>query len=218
MSIVGNVAAQRFNELQIRLNGFKGTYRKNVAPLAKNHHAQGIVRLPNKDVDGVRWALGGQPGRDLMSFRPTFLLLTALTLTVGLAPSATAQDAVLNSVAVRVNPGQLDTYLARVKSLTSVMERLGVEGHAEVWQVTSGGTATGTTLVVLEYPSLAAWAAGDGKVSDDAEYQKLLAGLDEPTGGRVLLDGHDVFALTEDGRAEFRARSVGFVARYRRWS
>jgi len=39
----------------------------------------------------------------------------------------------------------------------------------------------------------------------------LLAGLDEPTAGRVLLDGQDVFALTEDQRAEFRARRVGFV-------
>ena len=39
----------------------------------------------------------------------------------------------------------------------------------------------------------------------------LLAGLDEPTAGRVQLDGQDLFALTEDERAEFRARSVGFV-------
>ncbi len=39
----------------------------------------------------------------------------------------------------------------------------------------------------------------------------LLAGLDEPTAGRVELDGQDLFALTEDERAEFRARSVGFV-------
>ena len=39
----------------------------------------------------------------------------------------------------------------------------------------------------------------------------LLAGLDEPTAGRVLLDGQDLSALTEDGRAEFRARRVGFV-------
>jgi len=39
----------------------------------------------------------------------------------------------------------------------------------------------------------------------------LLAGLDEPTAGRVELDGQDLFALTEDGRAEFRASRVGFV-------
>ena len=39
----------------------------------------------------------------------------------------------------------------------------------------------------------------------------LLAGLDDPTSGRVKLDGQDIFALTEDGRAEFRSRNVGFV-------
>jgi putative ABC transport system ATP-binding protein len=39
----------------------------------------------------------------------------------------------------------------------------------------------------------------------------LLAGLDLPSEGRVWLDGEDIFALTEDERAEFRARRVGFV-------
>ena len=39
----------------------------------------------------------------------------------------------------------------------------------------------------------------------------LLAGLDEPSAGRVRLDGVDLFALTEDERAGFRARNVGFV-------
>lgn len=39
----------------------------------------------------------------------------------------------------------------------------------------------------------------------------LLAGLDEPSAGRVKLDGVDLFALTEDQRAGFRALNVGFV-------
>ena len=39
----------------------------------------------------------------------------------------------------------------------------------------------------------------------------LLAGLDLPTTGRVHIDGHDVFALDEDGRAALRGRMVGFV-------
>jgi putative ABC transport system ATP-binding protein len=39
----------------------------------------------------------------------------------------------------------------------------------------------------------------------------LLAGLDDPTRGRVFLDGEDIFALSEDGRAEFRLQRVGFV-------
>ncbi len=39
----------------------------------------------------------------------------------------------------------------------------------------------------------------------------LLAGLDVPTSGQVWLDGVDLFALDEDGRARLRAEKVGFV-------
>ena len=39
----------------------------------------------------------------------------------------------------------------------------------------------------------------------------LLAGLDRPTSGRVLLDGQDLSALDEDQRARVRAERVGFV-------
>lgn len=39
----------------------------------------------------------------------------------------------------------------------------------------------------------------------------LLAGLDEPSSGQVWLNGHELSALDEDGRAKARASSVGFV-------
>jgi putative ABC transport system ATP-binding protein len=39
----------------------------------------------------------------------------------------------------------------------------------------------------------------------------LLAGLDEPTSGRVWLNGSELTALDEDGRANVRNREVGFV-------
>lgn len=39
----------------------------------------------------------------------------------------------------------------------------------------------------------------------------LLAGLDEPTSGRVWLNGKELSALDEDGRAAVRANHVGFV-------
>jgi putative ABC transport system ATP-binding protein len=39
----------------------------------------------------------------------------------------------------------------------------------------------------------------------------LLAGLDVPSSGRVLLAGQDLSSLDEDGRAKLRAARVGFV-------
>jgi putative ABC transport system ATP-binding protein len=39
----------------------------------------------------------------------------------------------------------------------------------------------------------------------------LLAGLDLPSSGRVLLEGQDLARLDEDGRARLRAQRVGFV-------
>ncbi len=39
----------------------------------------------------------------------------------------------------------------------------------------------------------------------------LLAGLDLPTEGRILVDGQDLSALDEDGRARLRAEKMGFV-------
>jgi putative ABC transport system ATP-binding protein len=39
----------------------------------------------------------------------------------------------------------------------------------------------------------------------------LLAGLDTPSTGTVRIDGHDLYALDEDGRAALRGRMAGFV-------
>ncbi|WP_295751147.1 ABC transporter ATP-binding protein [Undibacterium sp.] len=50
-------------------------------------------------------------------------------------------------------------------------------------------------------------ASGSGK----STLLGILAGLDTPSHGKVLLEGIDIFALNEDGRASFRKDHLGFV-------
>jgi putative ABC transport system ATP-binding protein len=50
-------------------------------------------------------------------------------------------------------------------------------------------------------------ASGSGK----STLLSILAGLDTPSHGQVMLAGTDMFALDEDGRAAWRALNLGFV-------
>jgi putative ABC transport system ATP-binding protein len=64
------------------------------------------------------------------------------------------------------------------------------------------------TLSVAPGESLAiVGASGSGK----STLLGLMAGLDTASHGSVYLDGHDLGALDEDGRASLRASRVGFV-------
>jgi putative ABC transport system ATP-binding protein len=77
---------------------------------------------------------------------------------------------------------------------------------------TSGGKPLCVLRSVdLEVPPEAFVAVVGPSGSGKTTLLGLLAGLDEPSAGEVLLDGQNLFALTEDQRAEFRAHRVGFV-------
>jgi hypothetical protein len=112
---------------------------------------------------------------------------TAIALGLGLAIwaasaaaplSAAAADTVLQVVAVKVNPGQQDAYVAKLGQLKAILKRLGVKATMRAWQATAAGDATGTVVVGLEFPDLAAYADGSTKIQKDAEWQTLIAGLD----------------------------------------
>ena len=74
------------------------------------------------------------------------------------------------------------------------------EGMLTILDDVSLQVAAGETVAVVG-------ASGAGKSTLIA----LLAGLDEPSKGTVWLDGVELSALDEDGRAAARARHVGFV-------
>ncbi len=77
---------------------------------------------------------------------------------------------------------------------------------------TSGGRPLPVlSRIDLEIPEKAFVAIVGPSGSGKTTLLGLLAGLDQPSAGRVWLDGQDISALSEDGRADFRARNVGFV-------
>ena len=66
----------------------------------------------------------------------------------------------------------------------------------------------GITLEIKSGESVAiVGASGSGK----STLLGLLAGLDEASAGRVVIDGTDLGELDEDGRALFRGKYIGFV-------
>jgi putative ABC transport system ATP-binding protein len=74
------------------------------------------------------------------------------------------------------------------------------EGMLTILDDVSLAVGAGETVAIVG-------ASGAGK----STLLALLAGLDEPSAGSVWLEGTELSALDEDGRAAARARHVGFV-------
>jgi len=89
-------------------------------------------------------------------------------------------------------------FLLRAKNLTKKVS--SPEGELTILDDVTIGVPRGHTAAIVG-PS------GAGK----STLLALLAGLDEPTSGEVWLNGTELTALDEDGRAGLRNREVGFV-------
>ena len=80
------------------------------------------------------------------------------------------------------------------------MQVASPEGQLDILNDINFSILEGETLAVVG-------VSGSGK----STLLGLMAGLDIPTQGRVLLDGNDLNKLDEDGRARMRNQRVGFV-------
>ena len=76
----------------------------------------------------------------------------------------------------------------------------GPEGKLEILKAVSLEIHEGESFAIVG-------ASGSGKTT----LLGLLAGLDTPTAGEVMLDGHALQLIDEEARADLRRRLVGFV-------
>lgn len=96
------------------------------------------------------------------------------------------------------DPKQLLRIVVEVKNITKQVD--DANGHLTILDGIDFTLHAGETLAIVG-------ASGSGK----STLLGILAGLDLPSKGQVLLNGVDMFALDEDGRAQFRKNHVGFV-------
>lgn len=104
------------------------------------------------------------------------IILTGLFCFAIVLPTASlAQEApkVINVLNIDTN-GKDDAFLALVKRVEGIRERLGVAGTSRVWQSTLAGDQTGSTFVAVEYPHLVSMAESISKMGADAGWQKLV--------------------------------------------
>lgn len=93
------------------------------------------------------------------------------------------------------------------------MTILSVEGLTKIYG--SGDTAV-TALdhvsFIVEKGEFVAivGASGSGK----STLMNLIGGIDEPTSGRVVIDGQELYAMNESARAIFRRRNIGMVFQF----
>ena len=84
------------------------------------------------------------------------------------------------------------------EKLSKVVE--GPDGRLSILEEVSLGVERGASLAIVG-------ASGSGKTT----LLGLLAGLDRPSSGSVVLAGEDLGTLDEEARARLRRRMVGFV-------
>src|SRR5258705_3483852 len=100
----------------------------------------------------------------------------------------------------------------KIRSMTEILGTPIVGAIGLTKQVATGGTElTILSDVSFEVASGEAVAILGVSGSGNSTLLGLLAGLDTPSAGSVSIDGADLFALDEDGRAALRARLVGFI-------
>ena len=87
-------------------------------------------------------------------------------------------DTVLQVLTIDTH-GNTAAYVASLKAVLDRIEELAPESNLRVWEATFSGDTIGTVYVVIEYPSMTAFASASDKISADEAFTKRVAALAE---------------------------------------
>ena len=107
------------------------------------------------------------------------LVSTALWRDISREASASSAGSTLVLTGVAVKPGKLEDYRKRLDSARAISERLAIPSRVRIWQAELAGTTAGAVAIGAEYADVPAYVAAQEKLAADAEWQKLLAKLDD---------------------------------------
>ncbi len=112
-----------------------------------------------------------------MTFAMTVCVaMVGVFLVPGPSQAEEDSDTVLQVVTIDTH-GNTAAYLASVKAVLERIEELAPESNSRVWVATFSGDTVGTVYVVVEYPSMASFAAATENLFSDEAFTKGVTAL-----------------------------------------
>lgn len=107
-------------------------------------------------------------------------MLAALLLPLGAvaAQQNTGQHRPVRDVLIADTNGDLPAFLAFMKRIEGVNQRLGLGARLRVFRATFAGEQTGEVYVYWELPSFIRFAEAETRLHDDPEYRRILSEMD----------------------------------------
>jgi len=188
---------EKLSAVQKRV-GSRGVTRVWTATQGGSDAGQILVAIeyPNEATWAADWpkVQNDSKWQDILGDLPKIRTLEGSSLWRELSPNPPADvmkprpGTILLVTGVAVKPGMMDKYIGKLGMGQAIIDRLKLGGRMRVWHAAVAGPDTGNVAVGVEYPSLAAYVSDQAKLRADADWRKLIDGLDDlrSLGGRWL--------------------------------
>ena len=113
------------------------------------------------------------------------LIFVLVIFIATIVPTLSFSQSVAQVTTVEVPGAKTAEYVAAVKALAPLIKKHSPSSKMRIWQATVAGAASNRISVVVEFPSMVAWAESTPKLVADPEYQSALRNF-EGIGRKIL--------------------------------